>query len=313
MDPNEYVKGLIAAYATKVQQGLGMASQAAQRGLGLVAEDASKGAAVLNDPRNAWIGTNPVGRVGAGGLELLAKGLGGLGLAGMTVYHGSPHVFDKFSLSKIGTGEGAQAYGHGLYFAENPAVAWSYRQTGQKPLPSWATPETVNLARNALSQMGGDKAKALALLERQAAMMPVGNRESIRNAIQHFDSITTEGAIGNLYRVDLPDEAANKMLEWDKPLSEQPWQVQRALEDSGLLGELQAQYKGAMLDPRKMTGAEFYRGLAETEAEATARLRAAGIPGLKYLDAISRGTGEKGATYNYVVFDDSLPTIKKRE
>ena len=29
----------------------------------------------------------------------------------------------KFDLSKIGTGEGAQVYGHGLYFAENPAVS----------------------------------------------------------------------------------------------------------------------------------------------------------------------------------------------
>ena len=38
---------------------------------------------------------------------------------GIRAYHGSPHDFDKFDLSKIGTGEGAQAYGHGLYFAEN--------------------------------------------------------------------------------------------------------------------------------------------------------------------------------------------------
>jgi hypothetical protein len=46
---------------------------------------------------------------------------------GILAYHGSPHDFDKFSLDKIGTGEGAQAYGHGLYFAENEGVARSYR------------------------------------------------------------------------------------------------------------------------------------------------------------------------------------------
>lgn len=34
---------------------------------------------------------------------------------GITAYHGSPHDFDKFSLEHIGKGEGAQAYGHGLY------------------------------------------------------------------------------------------------------------------------------------------------------------------------------------------------------
>ena len=42
--------------------------------------------------------------------------------------HGSPHSFDKFDMSKIGTGEGAQAYGHGLYFADNEGVAKSYRE-----------------------------------------------------------------------------------------------------------------------------------------------------------------------------------------
>ena len=30
-------------------------------------------------------------------------------LLGKIVYHGSPHVFDKFDMSKVGTGEGAQA------------------------------------------------------------------------------------------------------------------------------------------------------------------------------------------------------------
>lgn len=49
------------------------------------------------------------------------------GLLGITAFHGSPHTFDKFDMSKIGTGEGAQAYGHGLYFAENPEVAQGYQ------------------------------------------------------------------------------------------------------------------------------------------------------------------------------------------
>jgi hypothetical protein len=46
---------------------------------------------------------------------------------GAIVWHGSPHKFDKFDSSKIGTGEGAQAYGHGLYLAESPDVAGSYK------------------------------------------------------------------------------------------------------------------------------------------------------------------------------------------
>tara|TARA_R110000868_G_C10780191_1_gene755443 strand:- start:44 stop:1015 length:972 start_codon:yes stop_codon:yes gene_type:complete len=40
-----------------------------------------------------------------------------------TAYHGSPYMFDKFDIDKVGTGHGAQSYGQGMYFSENPKVA----------------------------------------------------------------------------------------------------------------------------------------------------------------------------------------------
>lgn len=43
-------------------------------------------------------------------------------------YHGTPHDFSEFDLSKIGTGEGQQAKGHGFYFAENKEVAGTYER-----------------------------------------------------------------------------------------------------------------------------------------------------------------------------------------
>lgn len=45
-----------------------------------------------------------------------------------SAYHGSPYKFDKFTLSHIGSGEGAQAYGWGLYFAGRKEVAEFYRE-----------------------------------------------------------------------------------------------------------------------------------------------------------------------------------------
>jgi hypothetical protein len=48
-------------------------------------------------------------------------------------YHGSSHDFDKFSMEKIGTGEGSQSFGPGLYFAENPKTADSYRPRSWNP------------------------------------------------------------------------------------------------------------------------------------------------------------------------------------
>lgn len=44
-------------------------------------------------------------------------------------YHGSPHIFDEFSLEHIGEGEGTQAHGWGLYFAKEEATAQGYRDT----------------------------------------------------------------------------------------------------------------------------------------------------------------------------------------
>lgn len=44
-------------------------------------------------------------------------------------YHGSPHEVDRFSTQRIGSGEGAASYGHGLYFAQRKTVAGFYQQT----------------------------------------------------------------------------------------------------------------------------------------------------------------------------------------
>lgn len=45
-----------------------------------------------------------------------------------SAYHGTPHKFGEFSLDSIGSGEGAQAHGWGLYFAENKEVSEGYRE-----------------------------------------------------------------------------------------------------------------------------------------------------------------------------------------
>lgn len=50
-----------------------------------------------------------------------------------SAFHGSPYKFDKFSLEHMGKGEGAQAYGWGLYFAGNKEVAEYYREALAQP------------------------------------------------------------------------------------------------------------------------------------------------------------------------------------
>ncbi len=47
---------------------------------------------------------------------------------GIRAFHGSPHHFERFDTGMIGAGEGSQAYGQGLYFAENENVAEEYKR-----------------------------------------------------------------------------------------------------------------------------------------------------------------------------------------
>lgn len=51
--------------------------------------------------------------------------------------HASPHSFRKFDTAFMGKGEGAQAYGWGLYFAQNPEVNRSYMNQFAHDKATW--------------------------------------------------------------------------------------------------------------------------------------------------------------------------------
>ena len=69
------------------------------------------------------ISEGDIGRATEAAMGVSGGGMTVQGPKGIRAYHSSPHDFDKFDLARIGTGEGAQVYGHGLYFAESPAVS----------------------------------------------------------------------------------------------------------------------------------------------------------------------------------------------
>ena len=60
---------------------------------------------------------------------------GDIGIFRQPAYHGSGSRFDKFSTDFMGTGEGAQAFGWGLYFSSSRGIAEFYRN--QVAQPSW--------------------------------------------------------------------------------------------------------------------------------------------------------------------------------
>lgn len=68
-------------------------------------------------------------------------------------YHGSPYKFDKFSLEHLGKGEGAQAYGWGLYFAGKKGIAEHYRQALSKTTPAHNTIDGKRITKKLLEEL----------------------------------------------------------------------------------------------------------------------------------------------------------------
>jgi hypothetical protein len=251
-----------------------------------------------------------------------------------TVWHGSPHKFDKFDSSKIGTGEGMQAYGHGLYLADAPDVAKGY-QTKLSQMTNVLDGEVTrdlgaSVVGNQLKQFGGDAAKTKQYFQAKAAQyekMGASYKPALTQADQYRSFADQVDAIsgksfeyntGSLYKVDLPDEHIAKMLDWDKPLSQQP-QVIEALANHPTLGKQSAGWRGApdgafenAMSAPSRTGEWLYRELMGNTPASATQLRQQGIPGIRYLDGGSRGTGQ--GTSNYVVFpgNESLLQILER-
>jgi len=234
---------------------------------------------------------------------------------GIRAYHGSPHSFDKFSMDAIGTGEGAQAYGHGLYFAENEAVARGYRDALANR--KYAAGDVASPLKTAWSLIGGDSARVatptddLVLYVKNA--WPDTPDDEIRAAIEEAKGMYQSGS---MYEVNI-NASPEDFLDYDAPLSDQPQRVQDFAKarwqqifgrnpDPSIEGEFIAKSASPQSD---IDGREWLD--TSPAADQARRLREAGIKGIKYRDAGSRGVdGEP--TRNFVVFDESLISIVRK-
>ena len=218
-------------------------------------------------------------------------------------YHGTQHKFGEFKTDHIGTGEGVTSYGWGLYFAQNPDVAKSY-------WPRDYDLEEEMLKRYQTTERRGDY-EALEVWER--ALM----HETPEEIVQQYSSdeydeypqirqkamvIAKElaelykASAGNFYKVEIPDEVIQRTLDWDNPLSQQPY-VMDALKKAGI-----------QFDPNQ-TGEQFYSSF-ESSQEASNTLDSIGITGNRYLDNYSAGGYAMENTSNFVIFNDKNVKVK---
>lgn len=254
---------------------------------------------------------------------------------GITAYQGGPHSVGEegFLDEKIGTGEGAQAYGHGHYFAEAEPVAQGYRDAlAQKRNPTTSINDLIGqMSKNSPESR---TPKNIQWYMKQDPMLSphaddkeiVGHISEALNG-QNADGSVSESALdaygkltdkfgrnpkGHMHEVSI-NAHPDHFLDWDKTIDEQsdyvknalnktewwPWTEERIEDRAGRHGS----------NPQ---GRHLYEDLVEdySPEEASKFLQDTDIHGIKYLDASSRSKGE--GTRNYVVFDPKRVDIKRR-
>lgn len=288
-------------------------------GQALAARDIER-ARRANDP--AGMAMAAAGAIPGGKLAKLLKGFDPTRLE-LDVYHGTPHRFPateanplgEFDASKIGTGEGAQAYGHGIYLAEKPEIAKDYATR------LWKNQNMAGKTEIYDAGTKWEKAKSNFLrtaLESKSKTERVEAEMAMNKAYENYLQIMKEYG-PQFYKADLPDEMIDRMLDWDKPLIEQK-SVLKALTEMANRDRTGAsavaartarsilQRAGQATDSYgkdKVTGASLYDSFLADEipdqAQRSQFLKDLGIPGIRYADAGSRGKGGSG-TRNFVVF-----------
>jgi hypothetical protein len=264
-------------------------------------------------------------------------GIGGTDLA-LNVYHGTPNqIKGNFDLSKFGTGEGAQAFGHGIYFAENPKVAEGYRKRlsgGTDPITyeykgqqffdpqmvdgrvfdpighavrlayHQGTPTAVQVAKEGLRASAAKEPYALEM----------GGAEYYQKMLDTAKNINRKeikGTQGFLYKADIPDEQIPMMLDWNKPFNQQNPEIQTLLKDkSNFFGDRNVGEALGRANRNKLFGGDLVGKNEATPKEISEYLNSLGITGIRYLDAGSRGV-KKGTT-NFVSFRPETVEILER-
>lgn len=241
-------------------------------------------------------------------------------------WHGTPYDFDAFSLSGIGGGEGNQAHGWGLYFAQNREVSEAYKEIfGDKGSTvelngevwtvnesgDWETTgktakygEAIGYALDALEE---HRTKDAAINSLQKDLKEGKFRGAYIAEAQKAVNILRQGEAkghkgGRLLEAEIPD--TDVLLDEQKSFNEQPEKVKNAL------SELISNAGEGQLSRRlfkNATGKSIYEMLSNLygdDKKASIKLNEFGVKGITY-----KGTQDERC---YVVFDDKAIKIRNK-
>jgi hypothetical protein len=238
-------------------------------------------------------------------------------------FHGSPNeVAGDFNLDYIGTGEGGQAFGWGLYFAENPKVAETYKNlhpySQREVRYKGKTPREWEDVSDGNEQYVWEKIR-LNVSKEDLLNYPLSKQQldlvkSLPDELFHK---------GNMYEVDI-DASIDDFIHYDGSESEYDPILKKINDgikrfyhyDEG--NYFQGTYDGKSLYPKVCkVVADFENNLEQFGSQPTKNeqilgskfLAKVGVKGIRYLDELSRSSGQ--GTYNYVIFDPSIIKIVK--
>lgn len=261
----------------------------------------------------------------------------GFHLFSIRAFHGTPHTFEpepgapagRFRSDKINTGEGAQAFGHGLYFAESEGVAHMYRDALSDTRASSNTlVDGVPVNRSALpwlTAFAGDADSASSIipllrqnieaesrraeeLYRLSKVAPKSQRgwartqgdiasENASSSRRNLDKLT-EYLAGNPGRISRQSPGRIYEVRIDaEPDQFLDWDKPLAAQVPAVRTAIESD--PAFVAPLSDAPDNFMRN-AVRDAATAAALRDAGVVGVRYLDGNSRGAGE--GTSNFVIF-----------
>jgi hypothetical protein len=227
--------------------------------------------------------------------------------AGATLERDYPH--GRFRMSQMGTGEGNQAFGPGLYTAEAERVAKTYKSS----LSPAQTRELTQM-RGWLDELYDKHTNLTEDLNRAKQMVDEGKLYPVAVERIHANIDDTAKQIerqraridqyagldrGKMYEARIRANP-ERFLNWDAigtPAFKEPPALTKFIDAE--MDKMKNVYDLSDPATRKLATENALRN-----PETVAALREAGVPGIRYFDATSRSRGE--GTRNYVVFDENL-------
>ena len=200
-------------------------------------------------------------------------------------YHGSPYLFDKFSLDHVGEGVRAQWYGWGMYFSLDKNVARQYASN------------LYNASGEARDRYNRLSAEAERLQHELSAAEESGDMavaDSLRAQLTEAKAAVDKALPDHprVYDAEIPEDSV--MVQAATTIDQQPEIVQQAFRN--LLGDVDDSKKGRAL----------YNELAKklgSKKAASEALRNEGVLGLRYSNSMD---GECA-----VVWDDKAIEIRE--